>query len=67
VFDVITRHVEEALSVTVDRVVAAQLRQIAWVESDPAMNPTAGAVPTAAALPRPQERYLDAEFVAIYW
>jgi hypothetical protein len=65
-FAQVTQLYERELAVTVDPVVAAQLRFSAWTESDPALRATdltEHSLPTAP----PEERYLDVEFVAIYW
>jgi hypothetical protein len=67
VFTQITEHIEQTLSVSVDPVVAAQLRHTAWLESDPAMRGDSALARQDLAARRPDERYLDAEFVAIYW
>jgi hypothetical protein len=67
VFAQVTEFIEQALSVTVDPVVAAQLRHAAWMEADPALRVTDLGTHTEARTPHQDERYLDVEFVAIYW
>lgn len=62
----VTQLFERELSIAVDPVVAAQLRFSAWTESDSALRATDPAEHSPPA-EQADERYLDVEFVAIYW
>jgi hypothetical protein len=63
----VTEHLNRVLSVPVDAVAAAQLRHTAWSESDPSLPAADMAIHADAQAARRAERYLDVDFVAIYW
>lgn len=68
-FGKLTRYVEQEFEVEVDPLVAAQLRAGVLLDAglDLQGRPINRATSDLAAGSRPDERYLDAEFIAIYW
>ncbi len=66
-FSQVTRTIEQTLSVKVDPIIAAQLRHAAWLESDPAYGSPDISAASDGGVAHHNERYLDVEFVAIYW